>query len=282
MKSAVIVVHHERPDAASLAAATIAILTAAGLTCVMPHSDAVAAGQGALAVSDDECRAVDLAVSIGGDGTMLRTVALLAETSVPVLGVNVGVLGYLTEVEPDGLEAALRAVLAGAHHVEKRMMLEVAVETANGPRHAVGLNEAVVEKREAGHTVRLVPSINDRPFTPYAADGLIVATPTGSTAYALSARGPILSPTMRALLLTPVSPHMLFDRSLVLGAEEHVAIAVSGHRPATVSVDGRHLADLAPGDVVTCRAAAHEAVLIRFDRLDFHQRLKDKFKLADR
>ncbi|MGD9792946.1 MAG: NAD(+)/NADH kinase [Acidimicrobiia bacterium] len=281
--SAVLVVHHERAEAAALAAAAADILRDRAIRVVLPHGDARAAGLDNLCASDDECRSVDLAVSLGGDGTMLRTVDLVSPVDVPVLGVNVGMLGYLTEVEPAMLTESLESVLAGTHRIEERMMLDVRVLRSGAPeRQAVCLNEMVIEKREAGHTVRLLPSINGSPFTPYAADGLIVSTPTGSTAYALSARGPILSPTIRALLMTPVSPHMLFDRSLVLGADESISIELGLHRPASVSIDGRHLADLVPGDRVICTASMQVARLVRFGHSDFHQRLKAKFQLADR
>ena len=154
----------------------------------------------------------DLVVCLGGDGTMLRAVGLLDGAPVPLLGVNVGVLGYLTEIEPPGLTDALERFVAGPQAgewwLDERMMLGVTVEGVGSWR---ALNEAVVEKQESGHTVRLLARIAGAPFTSYAADGLIVATPTGSTAYSLSARGPVVSPKHRAMLLTPVSPHMLFD-----------------------------------------------------------------------
>ena len=125
-------------------------------------------------------------------------------------------------------------------------------------------------------------SIDDAPFTSYATDAFIVATPTGSTAYSLSARGPIVSPQHRALLLTPVSPHMLFDRALVLDPDEPVAIELLGHRPAELAVDGRRVARLGEGDVVTCTAANDVARFIRFGARRFHQILKTKFGLSDR
>ena len=123
------------------------------------------------------------------------------------------------------------------------------------------LNEVVVEKHESGHTVRLLAGIAGEPFTSYAADGLIVATPTGSTAYSLSARGPVVSPRHRALLLTPVSPHMLFDRTLVLDPTETVEIEVAGYRRAGLAVDGQLVATLDDGDVVTCRAGRRDGPL---------------------
>ena len=173
---------------------------------------------------------LDLAVSLGGDGTMLRTVDLVSPAGVPVLGVNLGHLGYLTAVEPDGLRDALRRFLAGDYQVEARMTLDVSVTDDGGAgRHRraarSALNDLVLQRPAGGHTVRTEVSVNGEPFLTFAADSLIVATPTGSTAYNLSARGPIVSPRARVQILTPVAPHMLFDRSLVLDAEDVIAIS---------------------------------------------------------
>jgi NAD+ kinase len=202
---------------------------------------------------------------------------------VPILGVNVGMLGYLNEVEVAQLDAVLPRLAEGDYALDERMMLAVEVQPAEGePRLVLGLNEAVVEKSEPGHTVRLLVSIDGTPFTTFAADGLIVATPTGSTAYSLSARGPIVSPRHKALVLTPVSPHMLFDRSLVLDPSEVVRFDVLGHRPATLSVDGNLWGTLVDGDAVVISPAAHAARLITFGGRRFHRILKAKFGLTDR
>src|SRR5207342_3977493 len=144
------------------------------------------------------------------------------------------------------------------------------------------LNEAVVQKHESGHTVRLLARVAGEAFTHYSADGLIVATPTGSTAYSLSARGPIVSPRHRALLLTPVSPHMLFDRSLILDPGETLSLEVIGHRPATLSVDGTSVGELEEGDIVDCSPADRSARLVTFGRRNFHRILQAKFGLSDR
>jgi NAD+ kinase len=212
---------------------------------------------------------------------MLRAVDLLAAHEIPVLGVNVGHLGYLTQVEPDQLVPSLERLLDGRYEIEERMMLSVRVEGAEMPPRTA-LNELVVEKIAAGHTVRLAVEINDRFFATYAADGMIVATPTGSTAYSLSARGPIVSPTHRALLLTPVAPHMLFDRTLVLDATESVRLEVLGPADASLSVDGRSMGSLCTGQSVVCTSGPHSARLVTFGGRDFHQILKVKFGLADR
>jgi NAD+ kinase len=130
--------------------------------------------------------------------------------------------------------------------------------------------------------VRVLVHIDGAPFTSYAADGMIVSTPTGSTAYALSARGPVVSPTHRALLVTPVAPHMLFDRTLVLGPDEAVALELIGHRAAVLTVDGQFVTDVSEGQTVTVRASDDVARLIRLGERRFHQILKAKFGLADR
>jgi NAD+ kinase len=218
---------------------------------------------------------------------MLRTVALVSPAGVPVLGINVGQLGYLTEVEPADAVAAVAKVLAGDHGIEDRMLVSVRVDPAPGGTvpdsvPVVALNEAVLEKTPMGHTVRIGVHLDGDFFTTYAADGLIVASPTGSTAYSFSARGPILDPELRAMVLTPVSPHMLFDRSLVLAPSLEVRLEVLGHRPATLSVDGRNVGVLQEGDAVVCTAAPVSARLVTFGPRDFHQILKTKFGLADR
>ncbi len=140
----------------------------------------------------------------------------------------------------------------------------------------------MIERQESGHTVRLLVRIDGASFTTYAADGLIVATPTGSTAYSLSARGPVVSPRHRALLLTPVSPHMLFDRSLVLDPEETIEIEVTGHRSADLNVDGQRAATLGQGSIVRFRPADEPARFVRLGPRRFHQILKAKFGLSDR
>mgnify|MGYP000270886271 CR=1 FL=1 len=169
------------------------------------------------------------------------------------------------------------------YHYDDRMLLEVSM-WAKGARltNHLAMNEVVIEKSEAGHTVRLGVDIDKASFTTYAADGLILATPTGSTAYSMSARGPILSPRLRAILMTPVSPHMLFDRSMVLDPQELIRIEILGHRSVNVATDGELVHTLRPGDVVEVRAAQEVARFVRFKEQRFHQTLKSKFGLSDR
>jgi NAD+ kinase len=284
MTAVAVVAHHEREVAAALAAGVVEWLVGRGHEAWVVPDDAPALRLDEL-VSERPIDGADLVVCLGGDGTMLRAVRLLDGAPVPLLGVNVGVLGYLTEIEPPELTPALERFIAGpvagAWHLDERMMLQVSASCADGGTWRA-LNEAVVQKHESGHTVRLVASIAGETFTSYAADGLIVATPTGSTAYSLSARGPVASPNLRAMLLTPVSPHMLFDRTLVLDPSETVDIAVAGFRTAELAVDGQIVATLAEGDVVTCRPADETASFVRLAPHHFHHILKSKFGLADR
>jgi NAD+ kinase len=279
-----LVLHHERRQAAELAQEVAAWLLAHGHEVRLPRHDAEIAALVGHGRDDAELAVgLDLAVSLGGDGTMLRTVDLVAGEGVPILGVNVGQMGYLTDIEPDGTLDALERFLGGERVIEERMLLAVSVEHDDGRRtDYLAFNEAVLEKTPMGHTVRLGVEVDGEFFTTYAADGLIVATPTGSTAYALSARGPIVAPTHRALLLTPVSPHQLFDRTLVLQPEARVRLIVQGHRAATLSVDGRNLGELDEGDSIVCTAASRSARLVTFEPRDFLAILKSKFGLADR
>ena len=282
-----VVSHHERVEARELATTAAAWLRERGHVCWMPSDEARELGLDALA--DDRSPAgAGLVLSLGGDGTMLRAVGLLDGAPVPLLGVNLGRLGYLTEIEPEQLVSSLERFLAGSEaghwQYDERMMLAVQVRTGDGVTLGSyrALNEAVVEKCESGHTVNLLVRIDGEPFTSYAADGLIVSTPTGSTAYSLSARGPVVSPKHRALLVTPVAPHMLFDRSLVLDPNETVEIEVLDGRNASVAIDGRPVRELTDGAMVRCTPAAETARFVRFGVHHYHQVLKAKFGLLDR
>ena len=276
-----IVPHLARSEATELAKRAAGMLESAGVSVRVPASDAERVGLEQWAVPDAEFSlGLSYALSLGGDGTMLRTVALVCGAQVPVLGVNVGHLGYLASEQPADLETVIRRVLAGEHFIEERMMLDVEVSSiGRATQHFAALNDAVLEKSNAGNTVRLGVSFNDVPFADYSADGVIVATPTGSTAYAFSVRGPIVSPLMRALVIVPISPHMLFDRSLVLGEHETVRLEVLDGRTSTLFIDGRDEGELPDGAVVRVRANPNTARLVTFGRRDFHGILKTKFGL---
>ena len=284
-----LVVHEHRPEAAELARQAARWLVARRHGVRLPKDDAEHVGLPEFGCPPDELAAgLDLAVTLGGDGTILRAVSLVSRSGVPLLGVNLGRLGYLAYLEPEGLTDALERVLAGRYSIEERMMLSVVVHRAGEPPvlPALGgdiwaLNEAVIERPAAGHTVHVAVQVEGRFWTTYAADGLIVATPTGSTAYAFSAGGPIVSPNVRALLMTPVSAHMSFDRSLVVDAADSVRIEVTD-RPATLVIDGREVGLLEKGDAIVCTEAPGSARFVTLGARDFYGILKTKFGVADR
>lgn len=279
MTSVLLVVHPERAEARALAGTARTWWEQRG-------HDVISAGEG-------QPPPTDLAVSLGGDGTMLRTVQLTLAHSTPVLGVNLGRMGYLAEIEPSAIETAFERIAAGDYSVQERMMLEVSVRHSSSHRHAPGgeepgderylaLNEAILEKTAPGHTIRVAVAINGRRFLTYVADGLLACTATGSTAYNLSARGPVLSPALRAVVLTPIAPHLVFDRSLVLGPDETLEMTLLEGRPATGVLDGSRVVPLEAGDTVTCRAATETARLVTFGEQHFHAVLRSRFGLTDR
>jgi NAD+ kinase len=207
--------------------------------------------------------AVDLVVAVGGDGTMLRISHLCAPTNVPILGINMGRLGFLMQFRREEWKSALEKLLKGEFWMESRMMLRAEhcrAGEALGNWHA--LNEAVVT-RASVHPVRLSASVDGMQLTNYVADGLIAATPTGSTAYALAAGGPILPPELRNILLVPIAPHLSVDRAVVLSEGTSVSITLIGG-DAVLSVDGQIPIGLAEGDVVDVRSGDYSARFVRF------------------
>ncbi len=280
MAAIALFVHADRPEALSLAADLIGGLDADGHEIRLTAEPAEAVGRTDLAHLEDHIgEKLDLAVSLGGDGSMLRAVTAVADDGVPVLGVNYGSLGYLTGVQPEAAPKAIEQFLAGDYIIEERIRLRCRLGDGT---EVSALNEAIVEKVDSGRTVNLAVHIDGEFFTSYAADGLIASTPTGSTAYSLSAGGPILAPTMHAVILTPVAPHTLFDRSLVLLPSSELVIEVLGDRPAAVAVDGRSLGELGDGGCLTVSVSDKPARLVTLGQQGFHQALKSSFGLSDR
>ena len=223
--------------------------------------------------------ALSLVVSVGGDGTFLRAAHVADLADCPVLGVKVGNVGFLTEVEPDGAEKLIARFLEGSATVEER--LAVLAEPAHAsfePQWA--LNEVIVEKRARHRVVRLALEVDGSYVATLSADGVIVATPTGSTAYSFSARGPIVTPELGCLVITPIAAHMVFDRSLVVQANQRVTIEVVGEEPGLLSADGRESVEIPIGARVTIGAAPRPARLVMAGTgIPFLTRVREKFGL---
>lgn len=222
-----------------------------------------------------------LVVSVGGDGTFLRAAHAASVAGCPVLGVKVGRLGFLTETEPGPRALELvRAVLDGTARIDERLAAVAEPEPGTSFPPQWAMNEVMVEKRARHRLVRLAVQVDTTYVTTFSADGVIVATPTGSTAYSFSARGPIVSPTVPCLVVTPIAAHMVFDRSFVLGAQQGVVLEVVGDEPGILSADGREGVELPVGSRLRIRAADEPArLVIGSQGTDFLTRVRDKFGL---
>jgi NAD+ kinase len=225
---------------------------------------------------------VDVVIAVGGDGTLLRSLAVAALAGVPVLGVNLGRLGLMAEVDPPELTAALDAIDAGRYRVEERVALETNVRRGTGEQVLRASNDVVL-RRVAGHRqAELAVSIGGQLFSRYVGDGLILSTPTGSTAYAYSAGGPIVSPGTQTLLVTPLAAHSLVNRSLIVDAGDRIEIEVlDGSAPLVIERDGSQDGEVTAGSRVTATRSTHDDLLIRLGWTSFYSRARRKLQLVD-
>jgi len=227
---------------------------------------------------------VEVVLVLGGDGTLLRAAELARPAGVPLLGVNLGRVGFLAEADPESLDEAISAVIESDYHVEERMTVEASVAINGGPVHRTwALNEAVVEKVNRGRILEVVLEVDGRPVTGFGCDGVLCSTPTGSTAYAFSAGGPVVWPEVEALLLVPLTAHALFARPLVISPTSEVAIEVDSRGyPAVLVCDGRRTIPVPPGARVELARGDVPVRLVRLREQPFTDRLVRKFSLPVR
>jgi NAD+ kinase len=227
---------------------------------------------------------VEVVLVLGGDGTLLRAAELARPAGVPLLGVNLGRVGFLAEADPESLDEAITAVIESDYHVEERMTLEASVMLNGGPvRSSWALNEAVVEKVNRGRILDVVLEVDGRPVTGFGCDGVLCATPTGSTAYAFSAGGPVVWPDVQALLLVPLTAHALFARPLVISPSSAVAVELDARGyPAVLVCDGRRTIPVPPGGRVELSQGEAPVRLVRLREQPFTDRLVRKFSLPVR
>ncbi|HEY2204155.1 MAG TPA: NAD kinase [Pseudonocardia sp.] len=227
---------------------------------------------------------VEVVLVLGGDGTLLRASELARPVGAPLLGVNMGHVGFLAEADPESLDEAVNAVIHNDYHVEERMTLEAAVAVNGGRvRRSWALNEACVEKTNRGRILDVVLEVDGRPVTGFGCDGVLCATPTGSTAYAFSAGGPVVWPEVEALMLVPLTAHALFARPLVVSPDSAVAVEIDarGH-PAVLVCDGRRTVAVPPGARVELSRGELPVRLVRLRDQPFTDRLVRKFSLPTR
>jgi NAD+ kinase len=222
---------------------------------------------------------LDLVVSAGGDGTLLRAAHQAMKADCPVLGVNLGRMGFLTEVAEDRAIELLEAAVEGRAQIEERLAVEAVGEQTGWSEPQWALNEVMVEKGARHRVVRLKVMLDDEYVTTYSGDGVIVATPTGSTGYSFSARGPIVSPSVACLVVTPIAAHMVFDRAFVIGADERVTIEVTGEEPGLFSADGLEALEIPVGGRVRVRTSDRPARLVRGPAERFYHRVRERFQL---
>jgi NAD+ kinase len=219
---------------------------------------------------------------LGGDGTMLSIARRLAPAGVPLIGINLGRLGFLTDIPLARMEDTVAAMLDGRFHEERRTLVSARVERIDGSHeHALGLNDVVVNRGALGSLIELAVEIDGRSIYAMRADGLIVATPTGSTAYALSAGGPILAPEVPAFALVPVAPHALTHRPIAIPDASAIVITVQRGRDASVHCDGQAHYELAEGDRVALRRAAHRARFLHPEGHDYFAMLRQKLHWSE-
>jgi NAD+ kinase len=222
---------------------------------------------------------IDALITLGGDGTLLRGVRFLAGRQVPVIGVNLGRVGFLTSCSVRDLDVDLRRFAAGDYRVEPRLAIDACVRDGGGvERHRwYALNDIVLHKGGFARVVRLVVSSSEEELARYAADGVIVATPTGSTAYSLSAGGPVVEPSVDSILVTPISPHTLATRPLVLAPTAVVVVCAEDHlQELLVTVDGQVGSTFAPDERLEVRRAGRAVLIVRFPGTTYFSRLRQK------
>ena len=220
---------------------------------------------------------------LGGDGTVIQAARDVVDCNLPILGINLGTLGYLAEIDKPNIAQALDVLLDGRYEIEERMMLEGGKAGIAGEEKEVALNDVVISRAGVLRVVEYQIYVNDRYLTSYKADGIIVATPTGSTGYSMSAGGPIVSPSAQMILITPICPHILSRTSIVLGAEDKISICVGGESDqgrveAVASFDASHGIELLAGERIEIRRSDKKMKLVKISKDSFLQVLANKMR----
>jgi NAD+ kinase len=254
-------------------------LKSRGCTAVLDQETANLAGESGGIAASEFSAVVDIAAVLGGDGTMLHALSRLGNFEKPVAGINIGTLGFLTSCKDDELDVFAAAIAEGRFATSIRTLLEAIVHREGKPSETfIALNEVTLARGDTGRLVSLRARVNGELLNDYRADGLIVATPTGSTAYSLSAGGPLIGPDAAVFVITPICPHSLSQRSLVLSNESTIELSSEDRdsSPMLFTVDGRDSVRIEPGDSIEVKKAARSFHLLRLDDRSFYEALRQK------
>lgn len=282
MKNVAVFIKRNKPEAGTLAKQVIRWVTQRGLTALVPEPEAQQYGISQSAPTEQVFAECDLVIVLGGDGTFLATARLLGGRQAPVMGVNLGSMGFLTEIRIDEVQEVLDLVLEGKACVAERMRLEVDLITDGNCCSYVALNDVVVTKTAMARIYDLRISVGGIFMNVVRADGLIVATPTGSTAYNLAAGGPIVQPATGCLVITPICPHMLSNRPLVVPANQTIELELIDDAEAFVTVDGQAGQELRLGDRVVANVSDKPLLVVQSSKRTYFELLRDKLHFGAR
>ena len=275
----------DRSDCVDLLAGTVERLEGQGIECLVDDRVVKAyslPGIDGLPAKDIPEKA-DMAFVFGGDGSMLSAARTIGAAECPILGINLGSLGFLTEVPADQAFRAVESVLRGDYKLEKRCLLKVSLLKKDGSKQVYhALNEIVVSRAALSRVITVDTVLNNDFIAEFVADGVMIATPTGSTAYSLSAGGPIVHPSMDAFLVTPICPHTLTNRPLIVPASKRLGITLRSGEDVKLSIDGQIGVDIHPGEEVTCEQAPYKIQLVRIGEHGFFDVLRRKLKWSER
>jgi NAD+ kinase len=270
----------DKPQAAELAASLRAALSSRGVEVLLERRTAGLLGEPAGQTEEELSQSCDLVVALGGDGTILRALHRMGGNIPPIFGINLGSLGFLTGVSSEEWSDAVESIVAGNYRLSARSLLRVELERDGRVAETfLGLNDAVVSRGHHSQLIKIEVRVDGEELCVYNADGLIVATPTGSTAYSMSAGGPLLLPDSASLVLTPICPHVLTNRSAVVPDSSRLELRLVGDAPGvTVNVDGQEIRELGPRDVLRISRAEEKLQLATLPGLTFSDVLREKLK----
>lgn len=250
-----------------------------GIKVLLPSQAAEKLGFVALGCPEETlAQKIDIAISVGGDGTLLSAARKISAARVPIFGINMGRLGFLTEVEVSEIGRYLDKLINGDYFVEKRLMLDAVIQRSGQELFvSSALNDIVITKAGYSRMIELALTINNQVVTSFSADGLILATPTGSTGYSLSAGGPIVNSSLNVILITPICPHTLYSRPLIVSPDEQIIVTTNDYDGDIVlTVDGQVVEELKANDKVFIRKSPYNAEFVRFGHKNYYQTLRNK------